>query len=63
LGNETYILLQCERQSTFGSSSWAYHKKEPIPPYVEMSPAPAAAAALVKEEQEYQTIKYILAEI
>lgn len=45
LGNDTYRRLNDERNSAYISSSanWAYHKKEPIPPYVEPAPKPAVA--------------------
>ena len=44
LGRDTYYALSSERNSTWGSASWAYHKKEPIPPYVEPAPKPAPVA-------------------
>jgi hypothetical protein len=34
LGNDVYTRLETERLNThWGSATWAYHKKEPIPPY------------------------------
>jgi hypothetical protein len=46
LGNETYCELNQERHSlySFSSAAWAYHKKEPIPPYVEPVADPAVAS-------------------
>jgi hypothetical protein len=44
LGNDTYWALREERCAHFSiSANWAYHKKEPIPPYVEPAPKPAVA--------------------
>ena len=47
LGKDTYRRLDYERNSAYISSSaaWAYHKKEPIPPYV----GPAVAAPVMPE--------------
>ena len=55
LGGDTYSRLNDERNSPyiFGSATWAYHKKEPIPPYVEHVHTVPAVLEHV-EEQERQ---------